>query len=253
MSNTLGFTIVSSGSKGNSTLVWDEDDSIIVDFGISVKRLKNRIRETGRTHDRFSVLVSHEHSDHSSGIQSLSKALDVDIYTRKATSEALPVRCYELKDSMLIGNFRITAISVSHDAADPVAFIIEHGSAKIGIVSDLGTFDQRLSDALEGSEILAVEANHDEQMLMGGRYPGFLKSRIAGKFGHLSNSQSAQLLSEAASPESSIILTHLSQENNRPDLALETVRKHLSSWNIRYRSISCASQDSGTPAMFLST
>ena len=245
--------MVSSGSKGNCTLVWDRDDSIIVDFGISVKRLRNRIRETGRTHDRFSVLVSHEHSDHSSGLQSLAKSLDVDIYARKATSEGLPVRCYELKDSIIIGNFRISAIGVSHDAADPVAFIIENGSVKIGVVSDLGTYDQRLSDALEGSEILAVEANHDEQMLMAGSYPAFLKSRIAGKFGHLSNLQSAQLLGEVASPNSSIILTHLSQENNRPDLAMETVRKHLSSWNIHYRSISCASQDSGTPTMFLST
>ncbi len=243
--------MVSSGSKGNSTLVWDQDDAIIVDFGISVRRLRTRIRETGISHERFSAVISHEHSDHSSGLSSLAKGLNVDIYARKATSEALPVSCYSLKDSMVIGNFKISAISVSHDAADPVAFIIENGSARIGIVSDLGTYDQRLSDALQGSDILAVEANHDEQMLREGSYPKFLKDRIGGKFGHLSNLQSAQLLNETASHESRIILTHLSQENNRPELALNTVRKHLSSWNVQFRSIECASQESGTPIMYI--
>jgi phosphoribosyl 1,2-cyclic phosphodiesterase len=245
--NGIGFNVVSSGSGGNCTLVWDQDTLLVVDFGISLKRLKSRVKELGINHPEMSLFISHEHSDHSSGIRVLTHNMSADVYTRRSTAEALSLaEAFQMRDSVTIGNFTINAVSVSHDAADPVAYTVQNGRAKVSIVSDLGYVTSGLIEIMKGSQIVALEANHDVEMLKSGSYPFPLKKRILGEQGHLSNAQTSEALEKVSNSETSIILTHLSQENNTPDLAKQAVTTHLINRGIGYRSIECASQDLGS-------
>lgn len=243
----LGFNMISSGSRGNSTLIWDENDLIIIDFGITLKRYQSRIDELGIESDNVSLFVSHEHSDHSRGIHYLRRLGKVDIYSRGLTLDALRIRDgYEITNDTVVGNFRISAISVSHDAADPVGYVVGWGKKKITVVSDLGQVSESLVVKARASDILAFEANHDVDMLRAGRYPEYLQKRILSNRGHLSNEQSAEAISRMAGINTRIILTHLSQENNTPDMAYGTVRSYLQNRAIEYASLECAYQDSGS-------
>lgn len=243
----LGFNMISSGSRGNSTIIWDEDDLIIIDFGVTLKRFFSRINELGLDFKSASLFISHEHSDHSKGIPYLNRRVPVDIYSREGTLEALRLRDgYSIWDSTAIGNFRINAIPVSHDAADPVGFVIRWRKSKITVVSDLGVVSKRLLEEARGSDILAFEANHDMEMLRTGKYPPVLQKRIMSDHGHLSNDQSAEAIARIATSRTRIILTHLSQENNTPDLASSTVGAFLRNREISFMSLECAYQDRGS-------
>ena len=243
----VNFNMVSSGSKGNCSLIWDEDNLLVFDFGITMKRFRERLEKLGINHREYSLFVSHEHSDHSRGISMVKKYHKFDLYSREATLDALRFRDgYSIQDSVAIGNFHVKAVSVSHDAADPVGYVIQSGNYRISVVSDLGKVSDELMMEARNSDILAFEANHDVEMLRYGRYPEVLKRRILSNHGHLSNEQSAEALASMAGPETRIVLTHLSQENNTPDTAYATIRNHLENRNIQYASLECASQDLGS-------
>ena len=243
----LFFNMVASGSGGNCSLVYDDDTFLIVDFGISFRSLNSRLGVLHKHPDEVSLMISHEHSDHSSGIPVLRKKLRTDIYSRRGTIESLRLSDgYEVRSELVIGDFRIRSVDVSHDAAEPVAFIISSGGRKISIISDLGFVNEEVVEEARGSDILALEANHDLRMLLEGPYSPHLKSRIEGRMGHLSNIQSAEAVAKMCKPETTVILTHLSQENNKPELALSTVRTHLSGTGIKYASIEAATQASGS-------
>ena len=244
---SIFFTVIASGSQGNSTMIHDEDTYTLIDFGISFKRYKNRFREEKSFPSNLNLFITHEHSDHSSGIPVLSRQLPVDIYSRKKTLVSLGLdESYSISNKAVIGNFEFNAIGVSHDAADPVAYVIRSGKAKISIISDLGYVSEELIEAARNSDIIAIEANHDMDMLLSGRYDERLKRRISGNQGHISNIQSAEALSRICKPSTRIILTHLSRENNRPDLALNSVSGLLKEKHIAYGSIECASQNDGS-------
>lgn len=243
----MGFNMVSSGSGGNCSLLWDQDDLIVVDFGISLKRLRNRMSELGLSYREISLFISHEHSDHSSGVKTLARNTRADIYTRLATADALGLSdAFSIKDSVTIGNFTINAISVSHDAKDPVVYIVNNGKSKISIVSDLGVVSPALIESMNGSQIIALEANHDVEMLKSGSYPYPLKKRILSEHGHLSNAQTSEALEKLDLHGTHVILTHLSQENNRPDLAKQAISTYLLNRGMKYGTIECASQDLGS-------
>ncbi len=243
----VNFNMVSSGSKGNCSLVWDEDTLLVFDFGITMKRFRERLEKLGINHKEYSLFVSHEHSDHSRGISMVRKYHKFDLYSREATLDALRFRDgYSIQGSVAIGNFHVRAVSVSHDAADPVGFVIQSGKTRISVVSDLGKVSDELTREARNSDILAFEANHDVEMLRYGRYPEMLKRRILSNHGHLSNEQSAEAIAAMAGPETRIVLTHLSQENNTPDTAYATIRNHLENMNIQYASLECASQELGS-------
>jgi phosphoribosyl 1,2-cyclic phosphodiesterase len=247
----IGYRSISSGSKGNCSILWDDENLLVFDFGISLRRFKNPVLDLGLSMDNVSVFITHEHSDHSSGLGILKKNIKADLYTREKTALAIGMESYTIKSELVLGNFKVSAVSVSHDAADPVAYIVENGNAKISIVSDLGFPNEELISKMKGSEILAVEANHDIGMLMDGSYPQNLKRRISSNHGHLSNDQSADLIGRVCESNSEIILTHLSQENNTPELATTTVRTYLEKNRIKYRSISYASQSDGSRIYYL--
>ncbi len=239
----LGFNVVSSGSKGNSTVIWDSDNAIVIDFGISVKRFRSRSAELAIDEMPLSILITHEHGDHSSGLGAASRMLKADIYLREKARRAMHMdQAFNVGEELLIGNFYIRALSVSHDAVDPVGYVIENKGRKISLFSDLGYFPVEHSDIIRGSDIIAIESNHDTEMLRTGSYPEQLKRRIMGDSGHMSNDQCAQALENISTDKSKIVLLHLSDENNTLETAYLTVRDHLSNREIRYKSIECARQ-----------
>ena len=243
----VNFNMVSSGSKGNCSLVWDDETLLVFDFGITMKRFRERMDKLDINHREYSLFVSHEHSDHSKGISMVKKYHKFDLYSREATLDALRYRDgYSIHDSVAIGNFLVKAVSVSHDAADPVGYVIQHGKARISVVSDLGKVSDELLRQAGNSDILAFEANHDVEMLRYGRYPEMLKRRILSSHGHLSNDQSAEAIAAMAGPDTRIVLTHLSQENNTPDTAYSSIKNYLVNRNIQYASLECATQDLGS-------
>ncbi|MHB8561240.1 MAG: MBL fold metallo-hydrolase [Thermoplasmataceae archaeon] len=248
----IGFNMVASGSAGNCSLVWDHDDLLIIDMGISRKRLRKRLEDLHVDPPQKSLFISHEHSDHCSGVKNLKTRPDFDIYTREMTGYAAGIGdFYRINGETVIGNFRVRAINISHDASDPVGYVIESSGIKISVISDLGTVSGEVMECIKGSDIMALESNHDEDMLKNGPYPISLKNRIAGRFGHLSNSQTADVLEKVIKPETRIILTHLSQKNNLPELAIEQSETRLKNRQIPYRSLECATQENGSSLYFL--
>lgn len=242
MSN-LGFNVVSSGSKGNSTILWDSDNAIVIDFGISVKRFRVRMNELNIGDLPMSILITHEHGDHSSGLRAASHMLKADVYLREKTKNVISLdKAFSVGDDLIIGNFYIKPLSVSHDAVDPVGYVIENKGRKISLFSDLGYFPMDQSDIVSGSDILAIESNHDTEMLRTGPYPETLKKRIMSNHGHMSNEQCSQALEGISDRDTRIVLLHLSDENNTPETAYLTARDHLNNREVGYRSIECAKQ-----------
>lgn len=245
--SVVSFNMVSSGSKGNSTLIWDEENLVIIDFGITLRRLRERIKANRIEKLDTSLFISHEHSDHSRGVKMLSRNMPVSVYTRELTAMKLGlIDSYTIRDSVVFGNFEVTAFNVSHDAVDPVAYTIKCGKAKISVVSDLGHLTDDVCENISGSDILALEANHDEDLLRNGTYPDMLKRRILSTHGHLSNRQTAAKIGRLINPDTKIVLTHLSQHNNRPDIALNEIKKGLMGSLMGYSHLECASQDHGS-------
>ncbi len=243
----LNFYMLSSGSRGNSTIIWDENDIIIIDCGISMKKFSEKTSELNIENLEKSIFISHEHSDHSSGARAISRKLKADVYSRNKTLEKLRMdNAYSINGEVAIGNFSITPIPVNHDAVDPVVYIIRNRGVKISVVSDLGVVDDSLLTEMKNSSIMAIEANHDTEMLKNGPYTEALKGRIRSDHGHLSNEQSAEAIYACASGETKIILTHLSEKNNTPDIALHTVKSHLLNRGRKYNSIEAASQEFGS-------
>ncbi len=244
--DTMYFKSIASGSKGNATLLWDSDTLLIFDFGISIKRLNENLGMLGIGEKMVSTFISHEHADHSSGIKSLIKKMNPDVYTRAATADALKIKSYEIQGGVTIGNFEVIDFSVPHDAADPVGFSVIWYGKKISIVSDLGTVTAGIIKEIKDSDILSFEANHDIEMLKHGRYPYPLKKRIMSDTGHLSNEQSAEAIGKVLHEDTEIILSHISQQNNTPEIACSYVQSYLDNRNLQYRSIECADQDRGS-------
>ncbi len=235
--------IVSSGSKGNSTVLWDGEDAIVIDFGISVKKFQARAEEIGLKYGSLSVFLTHEHSDHAKGLSAARNRLNCDIYMRPKVRDALKIPgTYPIRETTIIGNFVVEAIPISHDALDPVGYIIRYNDRKISLFSDLGYFPMEHIQKLQDSDLIAMEANHDLEMLRTGPYSAILKKRIESTRGHLSNYQAAEVLENCADSSTDIVLIHLSDENNTPDLAYSHVRDHLENRNIGYRSMECAKQ-----------
>ncbi|MCL4345298.1 MAG: MBL fold metallo-hydrolase [Candidatus Thermoplasmatota archaeon] len=246
MSN-LKMNIISSGSKGNSTIIWDDEDAIVIDFGISAKRFNERVQEIDAHFGNLSIIVTHEHGDHASGLPVASRRIRGDIYLREKTRNAMKFdRSYSMGDDLCIGNFYIKAIPVSHDAVDPVGYIIENRGRKIASFSDLGFFPMEYADEIIGSDILAIEANHDSEMLRTGPYSEQLKRRISSNYGHMSNEQAALAIEQLSDKDTSIVLIHLSDENNTPEIAYNHVRDHLVNRDIKFRRIECARQVYGS-------
>ena len=235
--NGLDFYSIASGSSGNCIYIGTDHTSVLVDAGISCRRITDALHEIGRSvKDLTAILVTHEHSDHIAGLGVLSRKAHVPVCATSATIRQIlryaPLGHVEEElfhpidadQPFAIGDMRVEAFHISHDAADPVAYRIEAGGKSAAIATDMGCYNRYTVNHLRNLDILLVEANHDENMLQAGPYPYYLKRRIMGEKGHLSNTASAMLLSQVLHDGmKSVYLGHLSKTNNYPDLAYATI------------------------------
>lgn len=246
----MRFCSIASGSSGNCTYVGTENTHILVDAGISGKRVEtglNSLDLTGR--DLDGILVTHEHSDHISGLGVLARKYGVPIYATGGTVDAM-IRSGKLgklpegifheiqeDEDFQIQDLTVHPFSISHDAAQPVGYRLENGEKSVGIATDLGRYSQYIIDELQDLDVLLLEANHDIRMLEVGPYPYYLKQRILGDRGHLSNENAGRLLCELLHDSmKAIFLGHLSKENNFEELAYETVCAEVTLGDNPYKS-----------------
>ena len=234
---------LASGSSGNSYVVFTDNTTLIVDAGISCKRICEGLESLGKSlADVSGILITHEHSDHIKGLPVLLKKnlpLYVNRETKRGIEDALSLEIapgntviFEQNEVFRIGDIEITSFPTSHDALNPTAFAFEADGRRICIVTDTGCVSPEIKDQIRLADILVLESNHDENVLRMGPYPWFLKQRILSEAGHLSNEAAADALAEIVAEEKSekrriVLLAHLSRENNFPEMALTTVENTL--------------------------
>lgn len=229
---------IASGSSGNCIYVGSDTTHLLVDVGISGKRTEVGLKELDLSmRDIDGIFITHEHADHIAGLGVLARKYSVPIYATGGTIEAIqkstsvgeiPEELFQkirADEKIIIKDIVCNPMKISHDAAEPVAYRISHGKKRVGIITDLGTYNDYTVECLRGMDALLLEANHDVNMLQVGPYPYYLKQRILGDRGHLSNERAGQLLCDLLHDNlQAVMLGHLSKENNLPELAYEAVR-----------------------------
>lgn len=216
-----------SGSKGNGLLVADGDQQLLIDCGFTLGETESRLARLGVSPSSLTaILVTHEHSDHIGGVGALARKYELPVWMSRGSH--LAGRCGTIRalkflsaeEPVLFGRIRVFPFSVPHDAREPLQFVFETPAARFALLTDAGCSTPFLLQQLGGCDALMLECNHDEAMLQGGRYPAALKRRVGGAYGHLSNRQAADILrSSDNSRLRFLIAAHLSEENNRPQLA----------------------------------
>ncbi len=243
---------IASGSSGNCICVGNERSHVMIDCGISGKKIEAGMNEMNyTTADCDALLITHEHSDHIAGLGVIARKYGLPIYATAGTIAAIKrmkslgkideglFHVIRPDEEFCVGELTIRPLHISHDAADPVAYIVKDESKdrRIGVITDLGTYDDYIIKEIYGLDALLLEANHDVQMLMAGSYPYPLKQRILGERGHLSNELSGQLLGKVLHDRMRyVLLGHLSRENNYAQLALETVSLEVTMGDNPYKA-----------------
>ncbi len=230
-------TTLASGSSGNCILISQGDTHLLVDCGISCRRIQQALAALELTAEQLSgILITHEHSDHISGLATLFKKYRLPVWCSRGTGRQLTYRIAFLDEVLhpfvpgemfRVGELTVGTFATLHDAADPVGYTFTDGHHKAAVVTDLGQVTSVVEDSVRGADLLVAEANHDPDLLMQGTYPWQLKQRVLGHHGHLSNAACAELVMRSGAQ--TVILAHLSAENNNPALALETVRAAVGS------------------------
>lgn len=238
-------SILASGSKGNSVYVELDGVRLLVDAGISAARITKGLRARGIEPQSIdAVLVTHEHIDHVRGLKTLAKQYHLPILATRGTlagidgGAAFEDDMRSISDAFMIGNVTVQPFATSHDAAEPCGFRIE-GSHCCTVATDLGVVTDTVQDAMEGADVLVLEANHDADLLRQGSYPWPLKRRILSNRGHLANGDAAWALTRMKKYPRKVYLAHLSEENNRPALARDTVHDILASCGMTLDIESC--------------
>ena len=230
--------VLASGSSGNAVYIKNKQTSILIDAGISARKITTALESVGASAAELdAVLITHEHDDHVKGLQTLLKKYRLPVYAKPAAWQAIgfkeppPDNCYRgMPDSISVGTMKIEPFAISHDAADPVGFNLFCGSTKCSVATDLGFVTDSVKKALALADIMVLESNHDIDMLRQGSYPWMLKKRIMSNRGHLSNNDAAWTLARLPRKQHThVFLAHLSKENNRHELAHATVSDILRS------------------------
>ena len=238
---SLFISSLNSGSNGNCYYIGNENEAILVDAGISCRETEKRMKRSGLDLKKVkAIFISHEHNDHINGLRVLSKKYQLPVYITAATQrfgnlelEKKLVRRFNTDEPVIIGELAITAFRKEHDAGDPHSFIVSSSSVKIGIITDIGIACKQVIYHFKQCHAAFLESNYDEDMLMNGSYPYHLKKRISDGKGHLSNNQALELFKKHRPPfMSHLILSHLSKNNNKPELVDELFRKHARGINI---------------------
>lgn len=253
----LNFCSLYSGSSGNSLLVESENTKLLIDAGVSAKRIEKALTDISIDPSSIDgILITHEHTDHVQGLGTFSKKFDLPVFVNQETLDAMPkqkdkldlnnIKTFKVTDHFSIGDLDINPFSIPHDAANPCGFNIFKDTKKISIATDIGHITTDILKNLEGSSFVLLESNYDPEVLKCSRYPFSLKSRIAGPTGHLPNEMAGKTISYLLkSGLKSAMLGHLSKESNFPELAYKTVVEELlsSSYDENSLSLCVASRD----------
>lgn len=232
---TVSLYTLASGSSGNCTYVRCGESEFLIDAGISRREIMKKLASLGTSLDRIcAVFITHEHSDHIKGVEMLSKYDRIPLYGAKLTLNFMkkvdPRLFHYLRegDFVTLGDVTVTPFPTLHDSLASFGYTVDYKGQRFGYCTDLGRPTEAVTDSLCGCRAVILEANYDDEMLRYGDYPPFLKSRIAGSYGHLSNSVSGKFAAFLAkSGTERILLAHLSKENNTPDKAFAAVSKRL--------------------------
>ena len=264
----MRFKNIASGSKGNATYVGSEHTHILIDAGISKKRIYEGLKTLDLSpKDLSAILITHEHTDHVCALDIIERELEVPVFLTGGTKESLRaknrlavpdelVHLIRADETFAIGDITVKALQVSHDAQEPVCYKLWGNACaadgSCAVVTDLGQYDEKLLSELQGLSVLMLEANHDLRMLQTGPYPYPLKRRIASGKGHLSNEASGHMVSQLLHKGMQhIALGHLSQKNNYRELALLAVQNEIDAWDNPWRAadfpIDVADPVIGTP------
>ena len=245
----MRFASIASGSSGNCIYTGSDHTHLLIDAGISAKKIDQGLRELGLSgSDVGGILITHEHTDHICGLGVLLRKYQIPVYATERTikrilaTPSLGAMPRELffpicpDEPFEIGDLSVDPIRISHDAADPSAYRIDHNGKAAAVMTDLGEYSEYTVNRLQHLDVLLLEANHDIRMLETGPYPYYLKQRILGARGHLSNESAGHLLCEVLHDNMRhIFLGHLSKENNYPDLAYESVNVEISLGDCPYK------------------
>lgn len=231
--------VLASGSSGNCIYIEEKDTRLLIDAGLSLREKETRLRGLGvRAADISAVCLTHEHSDHVRGLAQLQKRHNVPVYANEATAGAIE-QLLGLRDvrwtvfpvgaTFRVGAFELTSFSIPHDASDTVGYVVDDGRCRLGVATDLGTVPEAVHRVFETCDALVLEANHDIAMLRASRRPWSLIRRILSRHGHLSNEDAAALLGRLsrAGRLKTVFLAHLSEDCNRPEIALREIERTL--------------------------
>jgi phosphoribosyl 1,2-cyclic phosphodiesterase len=239
---SFDFCSFSSGSSGNCYLIKSEGAAILLDAGISGKRVWEGLKHTNTDPETLrALLITHEHTDHIGGLAAvMKKGLGLKAYANKRTWQAIGpaanaiaeerIRHFVTGDCFTVDDISVKTFAVSHDAAEPVGYTLRCRGRQISVVTDTGRVDDEILEEIRDANLLVLESNHDEDMLKYGRYPHFLKKRVLGDAGHLSNIAAGDVILNllAYGPEKRrVLLAHLSRENNFPEMAIQTIKNIL--------------------------
>ena len=256
--SAMRFSVLGSGSGGNATLLECQQTKLLIDAGLSAKQILLRLDQLDVDPECLDgIVLTHEHGDHARGVDVLLRNRNIPVYANALTKEAMswsmkstvPWRVFETGQPFSVGDVEVFSFPIPHDAADPVAFVIEGSGARFGVLTDVGYVTHGMIQNLQNLDALFVEANYDEKLLEEDtKRPWATKQRIASKHGHLSNTQASELIAQVTSERlSEVMLVHLSSDCNCPDKAIERVKVELGSEAYADVNVSCASQHEVSP------
>lgn len=262
----MRISTVASGSSGNCIYVGSDHTHVLVDAGISKKRIEEGLNKSDiKLSEIQGILITHEHIDHIQGLGVISRKYEIPIYATADTVYEIsknkklgyiPTELFvnvTADENFTIGDLEICPFKISHDAVSPVAYRINHENKSAAVATDMGKYDDYILCHLKNLDAIVIEANHDVNMLLAGPYPYYLKQRILSDRGHLSNEMSGRLINSILHDEiKHIFLGHLSKENNYEELAFETVRSEITLSDSAYKAddfnIHVAKRDFCSPA-----
>lgn len=225
----IKLSVLASGSKGNSIFVEMGGIRFLVDAGISTRRIKTSLDSLGVPIESLSgIFITHEHIDHVQGLKTLTQKYEIPVFSREGTLKQIASKIerkellHPIKESFFLEGLKVESFNIQHDAVEPVGYSFG-SSEKCTVATDLGFVSSNVQEAIEGAEVLVLETNHDIELLKKGSYPWHLKRRILSNRGHLSNNDAAWALVRMKRKPKKVFLAHLSEENNRPQLAKQAV------------------------------
>jgi phosphoribosyl 1,2-cyclic phosphodiesterase len=249
--------ILASGSAGNAIYIQKGATRILVDAGLPGREIDKRLQSIGVDVGKLmGIVVSHEHGDHSAGVGVLARKVRCPVWLTRGTFEASRrkfkgrerVMFFDNDENFSIGDLSFQPFAISHDAQDPVNFIVDDGTSKLGVATDMGVVSQLAYERLSKSDMVILESNYDREMLMTGSYPWSVKQRIMGTRGHLDNSDASETLGRLIDAGlEQVVLAHLSEENNSPELAVAASEAVIESRGLRRYQLSVAEQNRPTP------